>query len=465
MVFLFDLETITQRYTGEAALQRLVWVGQQDPSLAANAFRTAVDICMQRKNTSRYKSIYEQPNVASLGLPALDTKWVSETESQNRRNMESLEGKLRTAEAHLNKDAIRSAYTELSDFMAQTGELSAALTYILKAKDYCSSRQQQASNSHRILSLAVFQRNYPTIRDLVARVETSGMKTSVSVLASALERLQAGDMVAAALKFREVALGEVSTNPEVSTDLDFLSLEDIALYAGVTNLAADRLVAINLAEHLSALEPAPILRKVLLHFHKNSEHREACKHLEDSVWPALKYDIFFSQCNNVSPPLVVLQKSIRSKAIGQYWKPYNRCSLTRMAGALGPSIAGTPAEFRSTVRDLLFDKHRFVLPRDTRLDARTDTLVRDMVADEVLTSTTNKLHNVSMQVLDDTFSLLVRTACNEQGIQVGDVKRPRYDNQPTGVAAHRVEMSDDELDGDAYMDTSIDDAMNPEDLY
>jgi 26S proteasome subunit RPN7 len=472
MVFQFDVDSITQRYTGEAALQRFIFVGRHDPSLAFSAFQAALEICRQRKNVICYKHIYAtQADLLSLGIPPLDAKWVHESEAQNRKEFEVLQGKLATSQAHLNKDAIRTAYTDLSDFMARTGDLTDALTYVLRAKDYCSTRQQQASNSHRILSLAVHQRNYAAIRDLVSRVDYTGMKTVTTVLASALERLHDGDMVKAAEKFREVAFGEVpsSSHPDAGNAdllLEFLSPEDIALFAGVTNLAADRMVAINLAEHSAALEPAPILRKVLVQFHKTSDHREACKNLEEHVWPALKYDIFFNQSDTLIQPLQSLQQDIRAKAIGQYWKPYNNCSLQRMAEALGPSIAGTPTEFKATVLSLLFDKKRAVLPRDTRFDSRTDTLVRDMEDDDILAVTTAKLQGASMQVLDDAYCLLVRLACDEHNIHVGDAKRSRY-GYPAAMASHRVEMSDDEHD-DAHMaDTPMEeiDAMNPEDLY
>jgi 26S proteasome subunit RPN7 len=469
MVFLFDVDTITQRYTGEAALQRLIWVGKQDPSLASSAFKAALEICKQRKNVACYNRIYQESDLASLGIPPLDANWVHESDAQNRREFDALQGKLATSQAHLNKDAIRAALTDLSDFMARIGDLADALSYALKAKDYCSTRPQQASNSNKILSLALYQRNYAAIRDLVSRVDFTGMKTANTVLASALERLHDGDMVKAAEKFREVALGEVvpSNLLEGNPDLEFLSSEDVALFAGVTNLAADRMVAIHLAEHPSALEPAPILRKILLQFHKTSNHREASMNLEEHVWPALKYDIFFNQSSIHVQPIQKLQQAIRAKAIGQYWKPYNRCSLDRMAEALGPSIAGTSTEFQATVLSLLFDKKRSVLPIDTRYDARSNTLVRDMEEDEILTITTKKLQETSVQVLDDAFALLVRSACDEHGIQVGDGKRSRYGYPSLAMGAHRVETSDDEHD-DAFMaDPPIDDmdAMNPEDLY
>lgn len=79
--------------------------------------------------------------------------------------------------------------------------------------------------------------------------------------------------------------------------------------------------------------------------------------------------------------------SVRSKAICQYWKHCNTCSLSRLAEALGPTIAGNLSVFQATILDLVFDKKRSVLPRDTRL---TYTLVRDMVTNDVLTSRKRK---------------------------------------------------------------------------
>jgi 26S proteasome subunit RPN7 len=300
----FDVDLyITQRYAGEARIQRLLWVALQEPSsphrnngpqppppppLAHQvaAWVACLETIQQHGNIVRYKELYQHyharfnltPNHGSTDassssssqhppgiLPPYDANWIHEAEARNRQEREMLMGRMHAAQAHLNKEAIRIAYTALSYFQVRMGEYHDALANAFKAKDYCTSRSQTASNSLQILVVSLYLRNFQTVAEFAPRLEntvsalssnttataTSSAETSTTMaaassataaaasnsasasaatsalgvlirnkvwMASGLERLSAGDYRSAAAKFRSVAMQPPSQTDSSSSE-------------------------------------------------------------------------------------------------------------------------------------------------------------------------------------------------------------------------------------------------------
>jgi COP9 signalosome complex subunit 1 len=515
----FDLELhVLNRYTGEARLQRLLWIALHSSTedLQQAAYMACLSSTKQQNNTARYKEIYHHHHAHGFALPPYDAAWVQEAEAHNRHERETLLVRLQTAQAHLNKEAVRAAFTSLSTFYLQTGDLHEAFHAAVRAKDYCTSRQQTASNSLQILAVAIHMRNYAAVQDYVPRLEHTVGSLNIStttttsggaavdaanaavkhkvLTASALERLAAGDYAAAATKFRTVALSmsssESATTTTTTEDKDWdstvLAPDDLALYAAVLTLAVeeDRCTALQLADHPEALERVPILRDVLSAFYKRASYHQTWQLLESNVWPILEYDIVFQHQNSATGTthLQVVQECIRHKAIGFYWKAYHNCPLSVMATELGPGIAGSADELKTTVLQLLKNRRyagkNMVLSMDTRLDGRTNTLVRSVpdLEQDRLQVTTQKLQATSTRVLDDTYSMVVRLACLEHDLVVADPLKQRRSSrnewnnpsQPRSASQQAaVESSDDDADFlDGHMgEAAVVDEMNPEDLY
>jgi COP9 signalosome complex subunit 1 len=552
------VESIIHRYRGEARLQRLLWVARHSSessspntstnnsnnsssSSSSSSFQTAAYQAAARQmkeagNVHRYKEVFGSTtgtnisgrssgvstgstgtstgnNLAHRHHILYDAAWVHDAEHTNRRSRDVLTSRLQAAQAHLNKEAIRAAYLALAEHDGATGDLTEAFHAVLRAKDYCTSRQQTGQVSLAILELSLQLKHFAQVKEYVTRLEHTmgnhfesaavaaatatatataannssggGAAASASassiqnkvLTASALERLAAGDFAKASEKFALVA-----KNGQVEWD-SVLAPEEVSLYAAFLSLAVesrDQMVA--LAEHPEALELVPAARECLTQFGRRAAYQTCWKMLdEEHVFDALKMDIY------MAPHLATLQQMIREKCVLQYWQAYQRVELSVMADDLQGLV-----ESETSLLDLLVRLIRQgTIGSDTRIDMRSRTVVRDDVtADDVerrcLEATKHRLRNVTRRVLDDTYSSIIRLACVEYDLSVTDPGQQAtskrrglrgnatetegvYDlsNEYGGGAGGGVEQmgsyDDDDDDDDEMAD--VDAAMNPEDMY
>lgn len=108
----FDLEVnVVQRYTGEALLQRLVWIAFHctDVALKTAAFKAALKHCMEQHNVARYKEIFHHPDTAALSasVATYDSHWVQEAENLNRHQRETLLSRLQNAQVSIHYTEVR----------------------------------------------------------------------------------------------------------------------------------------------------------------------------------------------------------------------------------------------------------------------------------------------------------------------------------------------------------------------
>lgn len=486
---MLDLETtIVSRYSGEALVQRLLWVTKLSPPQASQAYQLLETHMKQTNNVHRYKEVFGSSVNTNTNntsqVVVYDPQWVHGTELTNRTARDVLTSRLQAAQSHLNKEAIRAAYLAISEHHALTGNLTDAFHASHRAKDYCTSHQQTAAVSMQIIELSLHLKNYAQVKEYVTKVEHTLSNEAVAAAiqhkvwtAAGLERLAAGDFVTAALKFGQAAKHTSTATAAWNT---VLAPEEVSLYAAFLSLAVqqrDQMVA--LAEHPDALELVPAARDCLLQFGRRAAYQTCWKILQDepSLFAALQQDMY------MAPHLQQLQQMIRERCVLQYWNAFQRVELSVMASDLMGIV-----ENDETLLTLLVDLIRRgkILP-DTRIDLRTRTVVRDNVhatGDALrLQQTESKLRQVTRKVLDDTYSSLVRLACLEHDLTVvdasqgggkrramrgGGTESPYMDvrsfegGEPAG-ALLMGDSSDDDDDDEAMVD--VDEAMNPEDLY
>jgi len=456
------LYAISGRYAGEARLQRLLFLAShtEDASLQSQALQMANERIQMDGNTHRYKELY-----ANRPHGHNESAWLQEQESKNRQARDVLVGRLSAAQSHLNKEAIRTAYLALAEHDQKTGELTEAFHHVIRAKDYCTNRQQTTQVSLKILELSLHLKNYASVRDYVNKVEhtigsesTQEIKNKVLV-ASALERLAAGDFEKAAQKFALVAKHGMVEWPTV------LAPEEVAMYAAFLALAVssrDEMVA--LAEHPEALELVPSIREALLLFGSRAAYQPCWKILENHVFGMLELDLYMSQ------HLSNLQQRIREKTILTYWKAFSRVELQVMAHELGPGLVPHLDHLWHQLVDLIGRG----LIQDTRIDMQTKTLVREAegLEEACLHQTQDKLNSLTQRVLDDTYSMMIRLACVEYDLTVSDPSsRPRRGAAQRNILDYSGFGGDAAALGDSSdeeVDTPMVDAgngMNPEDLY
>jgi hypothetical protein len=118
------------------------------------AYQAAARQMKEAGNVHRYKEVFGSSgsnsgsntnsgnSVAVRNHIVYDTAWVHDAEMNNRTGRDILTSRLQAAQAHLNKEAIRAAYLAMAEHDAMTGDLTEAFHSVLRAKDYCTSRQQ-----------------------------------------------------------------------------------------------------------------------------------------------------------------------------------------------------------------------------------------------------------------------------------------------------------------------------------
>jgi len=536
IIIIMDLlETVASRYRDEGLLQRLLWIaaaaaaaagsgsscnsggggrgGADDDastdaaaasaassSLSDEAYRMAERSMKSSGNVRRYREVFRNgggggggggvkknsgggtaaassssSSSSSRGGIRYDAVWADRQEAENRRAHGVLESRLRAANSNLNKDSIRTALLALSEHDARVGDLAKAFHGAVRAKDNCTSRQQAAAVSIRVLELALYTHNYASVRDYSTKIgytirqqqqqsSSSPAATTSSggsdaaaasavvveykvAIAAGLEALFRRDYDRAAAQFVSAATrqqqssssssshqqqqggnsnnpsgvggGGASSSPPPSS-MEWpavLCPEDVATYAGFLALAQrPRRDVSSLAEHPEALELAPAVREALSLF-ALSKYRECWKALETSVLPALRYDLF------LSPHLEKLKNVIRQKILLHYWMAYRKVGWDGLQEELGRGVVPSEEFF---VRQWAYLIGSGAAPPGTRLDLPARMLVRDGGdGDEDsrdrlrLDRTKAKLRQTTTQVMDDVYSMVVRVACVENDLVVG----------------------------------------------
>ena len=488
-------------------------------------------------NTLQDHQQHEPTTTTMLLMMTFDPHWINEQTTHNRHSRDVLLQRLAAAQAHLNKEAIRVAYLALAEHDETTGELKDALHSVLRAKDYCTTRPQTAAVSLQILKLAVWLQSFKMVQEYTTKLShttaaaaaaaTSAAGATTGTVATApgweeavqyklwvatgLERLMERDYKAAAQNFVKAVYATVhhqhhhhgsSAAPEEmpgakgsssSADTDtwmswnvVLAPDDVALYAAFLSLAVqdDRNELVALAEHPEALELVPQAREALHLFARRACYQDAWKLLEESVFGVLQMDLYMSM------HFAQIRQMIREKALLQYWRSYQRVELSVLAAQMGPGIL--PPDRMEDVLVELIQRPKGGFPPDTRLDLHAQTLVRLPGEATRLNASQRKLNNVSTQLLDDTYSMMIRLACIEHDLCVTDPnarkRRGRYfggdsvagggsrgggyvlmeEDDEDDDEGEPVQGESDDEDAKMVLDTQEEveiDAMNPEDLY
>lgn len=158
----FDLETYITRYpvTSETRLQRLLFIAKHatDNKLSKDAYLLAERQIRENLNVRCYKEVFGD-SMQKSGI-TYDPSWVEETEVATQTSLETLEGRLSAAQAHLQKEAIRMAYLAIGEFSRQRGDLQQALRAVMRSRDYCTSRSQTGHVCLLVIELAMDTSEY-----------------------------------------------------------------------------------------------------------------------------------------------------------------------------------------------------------------------------------------------------------------------------------------------------------------
>jgi hypothetical protein len=483
-----------------------------------------------------------------------DDAWMSSADARNRHDLGVLQSRLTSAQAHLSKDAIRNAYLSLAEFYeSRLGQLAEAASMLQQAKDYCTQRSHTHVVLLATLQVALSMRHLTMIRDCLQKLQYHAGRTTTTstaatanssttggtrgsseresppasdapnsktvshpthdeiagkvAMASGLLALMTYDYSAAHHHFVQASRQATSSWPQV------LCLEEVLLYAHVLTLVfgspSDMLpLAQQVDDGEAAWAMTPTTRHVqecFLDFSSRHDHGTCWRTFQRHVVPNLQVDVY------LGPHLLELQRRFRERSILYCWRPLCRVQLDTMVDELGASLvllggedddttttataAGTThhtaAAAQNTLQQLLVDLIRSGKMVDTRMNLLDGTLDRQVVADTLVQATRAKLAATSDQVIQDSYSMVVRLACLEQKLVIGAgggssnryASTNKRANRAANLQADPIIMnsSDDEEgkyqedddDDDDHSDEGLDvpmvdvdaDDMNPEDLY
>mmetsp|Transcript_7549 Transcript_7549/g.13664 ORF Transcript_7549/g.13664 Transcript_7549/m.13664 type:complete len:252 (-) Transcript_7549:434-1189(-) len=212
---------------------------------------------------------------------------------------------------------------------------------------------------------------------------------------------------AAAIRFVRCALdpSENASKTMASVFGNVLSLEDVAIYGGITALATfsrselHSKVLMLSAPFRSFLELFPDVRELIADFHA-SRYTSALKYLE-KLRPELQLDMYLSD------HLSQLYDMVRSKALLQYVSPYEIVELTRMPDAFGTSVSQLQEELASLI--LQGQIH-------ARIDAPKNVLNR--IHTDLRARTVSEAFDVTRAACDDMECSLLRVILMKAGVTV-----------------------------------------------
>jgi hypothetical protein len=571
-----DLESYASRYTGITRLQRLLLIAKSVPSdeISQQAFDLVEQQMRQDGNVLGYRHVFgnatettsstgetpeEQrppPPPTDASMPAaivaqeemtqqqqpppppvwsdsynhqfgplfrtgppiprpLDVEWMQATEQANVTARQMLVGRLSSAQSHLHKEAIRTAYMALAEHDLKTGNVGEAMGGWMRATEYCTTFTQTAQLSLLTLQVAFGMGNFQYVGEYSKRLELTvgggGRRTAAAVtgdtsdgrivqevkikleIAKGIERMVAGKYDSAAQILIPLLMkGNINNNDSNNSSgegsggghlLDWpgvTSPEDLALYASLMCLvtqAKDRSKMIALPDHPEALELVPNMKDLLLQWSR-AKYIQCMQAFSsgdggstDGNWfPELLpmgVDLYLTP-----PRFQKLAQQIREMCLVEYLKPYQCVKLESMQ-QLFPSLG-------SNLVDVLVDlMSRRLLPPTTRLDCRAGVLFQ-LPQNQ---NPTRQIQVMEEKMLDDAHALLVRLACLESDLVVqdpnaGPMTRQGRGRRGTGhgvihgmVPGDSHDSSDEENDGDdaggdtTMMDAEAMAAMNPEDMF
>jgi len=439
----FDLETYITRYpvTSETRLQRLLFIAKHatDNDLSRDAYLMAERQIRENLNVRCYKEVFGH-SMQKSGV-TYDPSWVEETEIATQTSLETLEGRLSAAQAHLQKEAIRMAYLAIGEFSRQRGDLQQALRAVMRSRDYCTSRSQTGHVCLLVIELAMDTKNYQQVHDYVAKAEHSAIPGDVAFplklkVASGVAHLAEGRFKEAAVQLSNIPVGDEYT----SIGSSIASSEDVALYGTLSGLASlkrsqlQRLLETQANGFLDLVSP---LRNAL-QLYCRADY-PGCLQILNQLYPNLKLDMI------LSPYLDKLFEKILQKCCIEYLKPYRKVNLLRMAEIFSLTVD----KLTSTLGGLIGSGEI----QYAQIDCLSNTLEREshIALKYRQRDTKKKILAMEQNILNDTYAMMIRVSCLEND-NSDRRKQPFVDYMDSDDDDRRVEPMEIV-------------AGNPEDLY
>ncbi|KAK5581452.1 hypothetical protein RB653_001485 [Dictyostelium firmibasis] len=338
----FDLETYINNYTGFTKIYRLIFIAENCKPLEVEAYNMALKEVQKTPNLELYNNIINK----SHGILEFDPSYIENLSKKNSLQLDKLEQDLNTAKSNMVKDSIRFAQNDLGEFYYKLGDHQNALKCFIRTRDYCTTSKHVLAMCFNIIKLGVDNQNYTHAPSYIAKAEQSPDLDSAS---NAKLRSVNGLLNLDSSRFKLAARKFIETPFEQSNVFsDIISPQDIAYYGGLCALATfDRnelkKKVIDDPMFKNYLELVPELRELINDFY-NTKYGSCLKYL-DKMKPILLLDI------HLYKHVESLYQKIRSKALIQYFSPYQSVDMNIMAGAFNTTVIQLEREISKLIMD------------------------------------------------------------------------------------------------------------------
>lgn len=442
-------------------------------------------------NTFLFKSSSNLLFLQNSGKFTYDEEWTIQTIETQQTQLETLESRLSSAQAHLNKEAIRTAFLSLHDFFLKTGQLRHAMKYLIQARDYCTGNAQIISLCLDIATLGIDSNDWRMVDVYIKKAENtistaglvggggvatgstlssnsgSGLDTSSLMRPSsavgaathsmndscttttanggaqtlakihcitALAHMKAGEYLQAALKF--ACISQTLTNQFHNV----IAPEDIALYGSILGLAsmdrnALRSMIIESNTFQQRLELLPKMRDSLRYFER-ADYGQGLRLLY-SMESEMRLDL------HLGPHVDNLFSKIKERCMVLYFYPYSCVSLKTM----GECFFMTLTEVEEAVEKLILEGRI----KEARINAKDNTLIRRDQTVEKRGKLMRKVKRMGNRIMGEAECMMIRLSCLDQELIVHPERPHRWENPRSqrsyegGLRSESMPMYDDDL--------------------
>ncbi|KAG9000792.1 hypothetical protein FRB94_005172 [Tulasnella sp. JGI-2019a] len=373
----FDLDAYLSGYTGRTVHLRAIFIAETCPALAPQAYQMALAHIQQGStDVGAYLSVLNAyNNLVGVDRIEADQDWVDRTINQNRKERERLEVDLKTYASNMIKESIRMSHRELGKHYHHTGEYAFALRNYIKSREFCTSSAQVVEMCVSVLEVLLEQQNYGHLSTYTYKAETAldvggqpsataaGKKPAAGGATAPGSAAAASDKGKVLAKLElSAAMAEMGAGRYDKAAYAFLKLnKDLDDWAGKVVLPSDIAVYGTLCA-LASL-PRSAIKAAVVENETFSYYLEQEPYIRDilDAYMASKFkDVLFlldrfsnrhSLDMHLSRHVSELSRQIRNRSLVQYFQPFARVHLDRMATAFGIKLSELEADIVKLIED------------------------------------------------------------------------------------------------------------------
>lgn len=363
----FDLEAYANNYTGLARIYRLMYIANHCPKLRSDALRLSISHVTTTMNVNLYQVLHQKlqqchgnvlpdvtgANPADTGFPIFNSSWVEATTQKSAMKLEKLDGDLKNYKSNSIKESIRRGHNEIGDHYVSCGDLIEATKSYSKARDYCTSSSHIISMCLSIIKVGIYLQNWSHVINYIIKAESTPDYLENNELQTAFNstlKCMTGLAELAGRKYKVAAQHFLQTNLDYWDSNDVITPNDVAIYGGLCALATfnrlelqNNVICNNSFKLFLELEPE--VRDAIFKFYESKY--EVCLTILNKIKPTLLLDMYIGSHINQ------LYSNIRSKAMIQYFCPYDSADLRKMALCFNTPLP----ELEDELMQLILDGH------------------------------------------------------------------------------------------------------------